>query len=170
VPEETGPDLARRMLATARAEARSRGARMQRGSRTAGRGASRDRRTGTGAGPDPRDPQPFGAEIRRLLDDRGWNDTAKVARVMGCWDSLVGADLASHCRPQSLLDGELVLVAESTAWATQVRLLSRSLVERLNRELGAGVVRRVRVQGPTTPSWTKGPRRVVGRGPRDTYG
>lgn len=89
---------------------------------------------------------------------------------MGRWDSLVGAELAAHCRPESLEDGVLTLVAESTAWATQVRLLGRQVVERVNHELGAGVVRSVRVHGPTAPNWRKGPRRVLGRGPRDTYG
>jgi predicted nucleic acid-binding Zn ribbon protein len=26
------------------------------------------------------------------------------------------------------------------------------------------------VHGPTAPTWGRGPRRVAGRGPRDTYG
>jgi len=104
------------------------------------------------------------------LAERGWEQTARSAAVMGRWDSLVGPELAEHCRPVSLRDGELVLVAESTAWATQVRLLGRQLIARLNRQLGAGVIRQVRVHGPTAPSWVKGPRRVAGRGPRDTYG
>jgi predicted nucleic acid-binding Zn ribbon protein len=167
----SGADLARRALDQARDDARRRGART-----SAARGAPGDRqrrrpgRTGTGAGPDPRDPQLFGTAIRQLLADRGWESTAQAAGVLSGWDTLVGADLASHCQPRSLVDGELVLVAESTAWATQVRLLSRSLLQTLERRLGPGVVTCVRVQGPTAPSWSKGPRRVAGRGPRDTYG
>ena len=165
----SGADLARRALDQARDDARRRGARTSTG-RGAGDRQRRSRRTGTGAGPDPRDPQLFGTAIRQLLADRGWESTAQAASVLSGWDTLVGADLASHCQPRSLVDGELVLVAESTAWATQVRLLSRSLLQTLERRLGPGVVTRVRVQGPTAPSWSKGPRRVAGRGPRDTYG
>jgi predicted nucleic acid-binding Zn ribbon protein len=170
-----GADLARRALDQARADARRRGARAGAagavGAQGRGqRGRGRAGRTGTGAGPDPRDPQPFGVAIRQLLADRGWESTAQAAGVLSGWDALVGADLASHCQPRSLVDGELVLVAESTAWATQVRLLSRSLLQTLERRLGPGVVTRVRVHGPTAPSWSKGPRRVAGRGPRDTYG
>ena len=60
--------------------------------------------------------------------------------------------------------------ADSTAWATQVRLLAPTLLRRLAEELGEGVVERVAVGGPVGPSWRKGLRRVPGRGPRDTYG
>jgi predicted nucleic acid-binding Zn ribbon protein len=166
----SGADLARRALDQARDDARRRGARTSAVGGAGNRQRRRPGRTGTGAGPDPRDPQLFGTAIRQLLADRGWESTAQAASVLSGWDTLVGADLASHCQPRSLVDGELVLVAESTAWATQVRLLSRSLLQTLERRLGPGVVTHVRVQGPTAPSWSKGPRRVAGRGPRDTYG
>ncbi len=90
---------------------------------------------------------------------------------MGCWDSLVGPELAAHCRPEKLEGTELTLVAESTAWATQVRMLAPTVLARLTEGLGAGVVTRLHVRGPSTPNWNRGPRRVTGgRGPRDTYG
>lgn len=95
----------------------------------------------------------------------------QAGSVVGRWEALVGPELAAHCRPERLVDGELVLVAESTAWATQLRLLAPAVLARLATELGAGVVRSLRVHGPTAPDWQSGPRRVTGgRGPRDTYG
>jgi predicted nucleic acid-binding Zn ribbon protein len=36
--------------------------------------------------------------------------------------------------------------------------------------VGPGVVTKLNVHGPVAPSWAKGPKRVRGRGPRDTYG
>src|ERR1700750_1702910 len=33
----------------------------------------------SGSGPDPRDPQPFGALVKRLMADRGWETTAASA-------------------------------------------------------------------------------------------
>ena len=68
-------------------------------------------------------------------------------------------------------DGTLVVRTESTAWATQLRLLSSTVLKRLNEELGSGTVKVVEVQGPRGPSWKHGKRGVRdGRGPRDTYG
>jgi predicted nucleic acid-binding Zn ribbon protein len=69
-----------------------------------------------------------------------------------------------------LRHGELVLEAESTAWATQLRLLSRSILARISAELGPDVVRKLVVRGPTAPDWRHGRLRVKGPGPRDTYG
>ena len=71
-----------------------------------------------------------------------------MGSVFGRWAEIVGADLAAHTRPDSFADGELAVTADSTAWATQVRLLATMLVKRLNTELGDGSVRRVKVRGP----------------------
>jgi len=102
--------------------------------------------------------------------DRGWSPRLTDATVLGRWRHLVGPDIADHCTPVSLRDGELVLQAESTAWATQLRTLQRQLLVRLAGAVGRDVVRRIRVVGPSGPSWRHGPRTVRGRGPRDTYG
>jgi predicted nucleic acid-binding Zn ribbon protein len=119
------------------------------------------------------DPEPLGAAIGGLLDSRGWREAAAVGSVFGRWAEIVGADLAAHTRPGPLDGGELTVTADSTAWATQVRLLAAHLVRRLNAELGDGTVRRVRVRGPAAASPARRPgqwRVRGGRGPRDTYG
>jgi predicted nucleic acid-binding Zn ribbon protein len=65
----------------------------------------------------------------------------------------------------------LRISAESTAWATQLRLLVTTLLTRLAGELGSGVVTALTISGPVGPSWKHGSRSVRGaRGPRDTYG
>lgn len=102
--------------------------------------------------------------------DRGWSSRLTDASVLGRWPQLVGAEIADHCAPVALRDGELVVRAESTAWATQLRTLQRQLLQRLAAGVGKDVVRRIKVIGPSGPSWRYGPRHVRGRGPRDTYG
>jgi predicted nucleic acid-binding Zn ribbon protein len=64
----------------------------------------------------------------------------------------------------------MVLRADSTAWATQVRLMTATIAERIDQELGDGRNTEVTILGPTAPSWKHGMRSVPGRGPRDTYG
>ncbi len=162
--ELTGPDLARAALSRARAAAKAKGL---------SPGAPRRRRpeaSRSGSGPDGRDPVVFGAMIRRLVAERGWEETTTAAGVLANWELLVGPEIADHCRPQSLTDGELVLVAESSAWATQLRLMTRTLQSRLADQVGPDVVQKIVVRGPAQADWRKGPRRVQGRGPRDTYG
>jgi predicted nucleic acid-binding Zn ribbon protein len=126
-----------------------------------------------GFAPQPRrvDPVSLSSAISGLLDAEGWALSAATGSVFGRWAEIVGTDLAGHTRPERLADGELTVAADSTAWATQVRLLAAQLVLRLNQELGDGTVLRVKVRGPALPDRKPGQWRVRGgRGPRDTYG
>lgn len=163
--EDDGLDLARNL---ARATARS-----TTGRKSAKRRADRGPRTGrvSGAHPDERDPQLLDATLARVVDDRGWQVDLKVASMFARWPDLVGAEIGSHCRPESFADGKLVVRTDSTAWATQLRLLAPDVVRRLNEDLGHGTVLVIDVLGPHGPSWKRGQRSVRdGRGPRDTYG
>jgi predicted nucleic acid-binding Zn ribbon protein len=116
------------------------------------------------------DPQPLGTAIGGFLSDHGWKERAAVGSVFGNWAQIVGPDLAAHTRPDGFADGELVIAADSTAWATQVRLLASMLLRRLNAELGEGTVRRVKVRGPAAPRHRGGWRVPGSQGPGDTYG
>lgn len=164
-----GSDIAREALRAAREASAGRAAKRTTENHGKGRPRGRRRRW-SGPGPDDRDPQPFGRLVSRVSLDRGWSPRLTDATVLGRWPHLVGADIADHCTPMSLRDGELVLQAESTAWATQLRTLQRQLLVRLAAAVGKDVVRRIRVVGPSGPTWKHGPRTVRGRGPRDTYG
>jgi predicted nucleic acid-binding Zn ribbon protein len=108
--------------------------------------------------------------IRGLIGDQGWQTEAAMGSVFGRWPQIVGVDLAAHTRPDRFSDGELLVIADSTAWATQVRLLAATLVRRLNSELGEGTVTKVKVRGPEQPRRPGEWRVRGGRGPRDTYG
>lgn len=172
-PPASRAELARQALARAKADALARGNRpalpsrqgTERGSAAGSPGKGRSRRERRD------DPQPLGAAIDGLIGEHGWTQQAAVGALFGRWAQIVGADLAGHTTPESLTDGELTVSADSTAWATQLRLLAAQLVHRLNTELGDGAVRRVIVRGPSGAPRRPGEWRVRGsRGPRDTYG
>jgi predicted nucleic acid-binding Zn ribbon protein len=166
---KTGPELARAVLDAAKV--RREAARAARPKVPAEPGQPRRRLRGySGPGPDPRDPQPLGAVLDRLVKARGWQRPAAEATVFGDWAKVVGEDIAAHCHPVKLEGGELTIEAESTAWATQLRLLAGRLLAGIAGQVGHGVVTRLHIHGPASPSWQRGARRVRGRGPRDTYG
>jgi predicted nucleic acid-binding Zn ribbon protein len=124
----------------------------------------------SGAHPDERDPQTLDVTLGRLVSERGWRTDVAVHGVFSRWDQIVGREVAAHCTPERYVGTELTVRTDSTAWATEVRLLASQVLVRLNTELGEGTVTRIHVQGPQAPSWRHGPRTVRGRGPRDTYG
>ncbi|MCF3118436.1 MULTISPECIES: DUF721 domain-containing protein [Streptomyces] len=166
-PEPSGVDLARVALRAAKEQARARGDAAQQ-KKQARRGGLR-----SGARADGRDPLPLGSAINRLITERGWETPAAVGGVMGRWPQIVGDDLAKHCVPQRYDEDERVLTVQcdSTAWATNLRLLAPQLVARLNEDLGHGTVRLIKVLGPGGPARRFGPLRAPGStGPGDTYG
>ena len=125
----------------------------------------------SGAHPDERDPQLLDAVVARLVDDHGWELDLRMRGVFARWPELVGEEVAAHCTPETFAEGRLVVRTDSTAWATQLRLLSPTVVRRLNEELGHDTVTVIEVLGPHLPNWKKGLRSSRdGRGPRDTYG
>ncbi len=167
---ENSVDAVKAALERARRTSRSTPRRSRRAKRPA---EGEDGRRGgySGAWPDATDPAPIGSVAADLVADRGWARPLSEARLFSAWGEIVGADVAAHCAPSGLRQGELRISAVSTAWATQLRLLQGTLLARIVAELGPDVVTRIVVTGPVAPSWKHGPRSVPGaRGPRDTYG
>ena len=44
--------------------------------------------------------------------------------VFSRWEAIVGHDVGQHVKPESFADGRLVVRTDSTAWATQMKLLA----------------------------------------------
>jgi len=122
------------------------------------------------AHPDDRDPQTLDATLGRFVTEQGWQTELRVHGVFTRWPAIVGREVAEHVTPESYADGRLVVRTDSTAWATQMKLLAATVVRRLNEELGDGTIEVIDILGPQAPRWTSGRFRVKGRGPRDTYG
>jgi predicted nucleic acid-binding Zn ribbon protein len=171
-PELRGIDLARRALEEARAAAKASGKAVGQGRASPRKGGVRAlrRRGWSGARPDERDPQLLATVAGALAKSRGWSGKVAEGMVFGRWPSVVGEDIATHATPISLTDGVLSIQAESTAWATQLRMLQAQLLAKINAAVGQGVVKTLKISGPAAPSWRKGARHVKGLGPRDTYG
>lgn len=168
-----GMDLVRRALEEARAAARGQGKQVGQGRRSPAarrNPAPNSRRRWSGPGPDGRDPQPLGRAARDLANSRGWSPRVAEGTVFGQWPEVVGDQIAEHAHPTALRDGVLSISAESTAWATQLRIVQAQVLAKIAAAVGDGVVTALRITGPSAPSWRKGPRHVRGRGPRDTYG
>lgn len=168
-----GMDLVRRALEEARAAARGQGKEVGRGGRSPAprrNKAGGARRRWSGPGPDSRDPQPLGRAAHDLASTRGWSPRVAEGTVFAHWAGVVGEDIAAHAAPTALRDGVLQVSAESTAWATQLRMVQSQLLAKIAAAVGDSVVTALKITGPVAPSWRKGPRHVRGRGPRDTYG
>jgi len=171
-PELRGVDLARRALEEARAAARANGKSVGQGRSSPRRALRRGRRRGgwSGARADDRDPQLLSTLAGSIARSRGWSTKVAEGMVFGRWTGVVGEDIAAHATPVKLEEGVLSITAESTAWATQLRMMQKQILAKISVGVGNGVVTSLRISGPVAPNWRKGGRHVSGRGPRDTYG
>jgi predicted nucleic acid-binding Zn ribbon protein len=60
-----------------------------------------------------------------------------LARVQEAWSLAAGPTIAAAARPISERDGVLVLVCESSVWASELDLMAAELVPRINAALGS---------------------------------
>ena len=120
-----------------------------------------------GVGRDPRGI----AEVMDALTTRlGWNSPLARSEMLASWGELVGEETAAHSSPVGIEEGVLTVSVDSTAWATQLRLMRSQIITHIVQRFPDAGIESIRFDGPGVPSWKKGPRSIPGRGPRDTYG
>lgn len=157
-------DLARSLLAAARRRANKFTRDKEARSKIRQSGSNELDSTGEYQGP-----QLLNESLAELIAQRGWQEKMKDSDLFIKWNELVGADIADHVQPLAFANGVLTLSAESTAWATQIRLIDDHIRSAVAR--GGFEVSELVIKGPNAPSWRKGGWSVKGgRGPRDTYG
>lgn len=123
--------------------------------------------TAFGAG---RDPEDLGAVLEGMTQSLGWSSPLARGELLVSWPELVGHEVAAHCEPAGIDEGVLTVQCDSTAWATQLRIMRADILTTIVRRFPDAQVQSIRFVGPGAPSWKRGPRSVPGRGPRDTYG
>lgn len=117
-----------------------------------------------------RDPAGLAGVIDGMTQQLGWNSPLARGELLSSWPALVGDEVAAHSTPAGIDDGVLTVQCDSTAWATQLRLMRGQIVTTIAQKYPDAMVSSVKFLGPGAPSWKRGPRSIPGRGPRDTYG
>ncbi len=117
-----------------------------------------------------RDPKGIDEVLGQLTAKLGWNSPLARAELLQSWAELAGTETAEHATPIGIEDGVLTVRCDSTAWATQLRLMRSHIITEIAVRYPEAGITSVRLEGPDAPSWKRGPRSIPGRGPRDTYG
>jgi predicted nucleic acid-binding Zn ribbon protein len=117
-----------------------------------------------------REPRGIADVLASVTSEMGWNSPLAQSELMTAWPDMVGDELSAHSHPISIDDGTLTVQCDSTAWATQLRLMRGTVTTTIVQRYPEAGIQSVRFLAPNAPSWKRGPRSVPGRGPRDTYG
>ena len=95
------------------------------------------------------DPELIGELLSNMIEEREWNSGLAEGNLFITWATIVGAEIAQHATPISILDSTLTIQNDPSGTTIQ----------------------KLRFIGPQGPSWKKGVRVIRNaRGPRDTYG
>ena len=120
---------------------------------------------------NPTDPQLISDVLKNLIQDREWQSGIAERNLFVNWENIVGANIAEHAEPIAILEGVLTIRTSSTAWATQLNLISNDVLTSLQKSAPGALVDKLSIIGPQGPTWKRGLRTIRGaRGPRDTYG
>jgi hypothetical protein len=86
--------------------------------------------------------------LRNALRHLGLGEVEVLLRLLREWDSMAGPPWSGASEPVKLQAGELVVRAERSSSVRVLRYATGSLIERLDTQLGEGVVTSVRVVAP----------------------
>lgn len=87
--------------------------------------------------------------LKEIIARKSFSRAAKKSQRLGLirlsWDA-VAEDLSAHTLPTKLARGTLTVRAQGAAWASEASMRTPGMLARLERMLGKGAVKRIRVQ------------------------
>ena len=91
-------------------------------------------------------PKQLGATFEPMMRHMKAPSIDVLKAVFVQWSEIVGEDVAAHTRP-SVIDGQtLIVAADDTTWASQLRWLENQLLERIEAVSGSDRINAVKVR------------------------
>jgi predicted nucleic acid-binding Zn ribbon protein len=92
--------------------------------------------------PSRRGPRPIAIALEVARGD--WAPETLLAEVQRAWSGVVGAPIAAEATPIREQAGTVTVSCSASVWAQELDLMGPSIVARLNSELGADRIKRLR--------------------------
>jgi predicted nucleic acid-binding Zn ribbon protein len=87
-------------------------------------------------------PRPFSLALDGFTS--GLAPATTLARVQQAWERAVGPQVAAAGLPTAERDGVLTVTCSDAVWSAELELMGPDLAERVNRELGEGLIQGLR--------------------------
>ncbi len=92
------------------------------------------------------DPVPLSDALAKVGAELGLPPGDAHGTLDARWSEVMGADVAAHARLVSVREGTLTVAVDDPIWATQLRYLETTVLERAAALVGPGAVTSVRVR------------------------
>lgn len=94
------------------------------------------------------DLEPFSDSLDRVFTRLGLPDPVVTSQIAGDWDELAGHPWSGRSKPLYVLDHTLVVEASAASMVAFLGYGQKTLLEKLSRRFGAGVVTSIDVLPP----------------------
>ena len=78
------------------------------------------------------EPIPITRSLDSMMKSLRGTDRIQVGGVFGRWEDAVGERIAAHVQPVKLDERRLLVEADEAAWATEVKFLADTIIQRLH--------------------------------------
>ena len=102
------------------------------------------------------DPELIGELLSNMIEEREWNSGLAEGNLFITWATIVGAEIAQHATPISILDSTLTIQTSSTAWATQLTLVADNLLATIQNDPSVPRSKSYDLSVPKAPAGKKG--------------
>jgi predicted nucleic acid-binding Zn ribbon protein len=90
-------------------------------------------------------PAPIAEALKDVLSARGLDEDVARAWVLEAWASIVGPQIAAVTAPRLVADdGTLIVGVRTHAWMSELSMMERALVAKVNAARASSGVRRIR--------------------------
>jgi len=89
--------------------------------------------------------------LKAMSKNLGLEKEIKLFRLKEGWPDIVGPAIASHTAPQAIRHHVMTLHVDGAAWLHELSFLKGEILQKINRNLGNGSVRSLRLKiGPVS--------------------
>jgi predicted nucleic acid-binding Zn ribbon protein len=89
-------------------------------------------------------PLPLGAALGELVENLGIAPTLRQYSVIVSWQEIVGEQIAKVATAQRFDKDVLIVSVRSAPWRAELSMRRREIVEKINKAVGATVVKDIR--------------------------
>jgi predicted nucleic acid-binding Zn ribbon protein len=84
--------------------------------------------------------------IDNYIADKKLGYKLNSCKIFNYWMEIVGAEIAKNTKPKKLKDKVLYISTVNPIWASELNLMSQSIIGKINEYLKEDVVRAIRVK------------------------
>ena len=84
--------------------------------------------------------------IENYIADKKLGSKLNSCKIFNYWEEIVGSEIAKNTKPVKLKDKNLYISTVSPIWASELNLMSQSIISKINEYLKEKVVKTIRVK------------------------